>query len=186
MRDSIIILFCFSTLILFQPIPLHAQKDSMAEDFDAYINDHPNNDVEDKMNEAYLEKLEFEKSLHVYYRESLVNRKEAFVWGHTSSVIIFWMVITIVLFGLIFSAIQFYISMLNTRLQIQKNADSEINKGEISSRTKLKISLEGFEVNSSVLGVIILIISLAFFYLYLVYVYPVMESNIENGILPGT
>jgi hypothetical protein len=39
----------------------------------------------------------------------------------------------------------------------------------------LDLSTAGLKVSSPVLGVIILVISLAFFYLYLVYVYPISE-----------
>ena len=41
--------------------------------------------------------------------------------------------------------------------------------------THLELSAKGIVVNSSVLGVIILGLSLAFFYLYLVYVYPIQN-----------
>ena len=41
--------------------------------------------------------------------------------------------------------------------------------------TSFSASATGISVSSPVLGVIILVISLAFFYLYLVYVYPISE-----------
>jgi hypothetical protein len=41
--------------------------------------------------------------------------------------------------------------------------------------TRFEISAKGLVVNSSVLGVIILTLSIAFFYLYLVYVYPIQN-----------
>lgn len=41
--------------------------------------------------------------------------------------------------------------------------------------TKLQVSGSGVVVESSVLGVVILTLSLVFFYLYLVYVYPVVN-----------
>jgi len=40
---------------------------------------------------------------------------------------------------------------------------------------QLELGQTGLKVSSPVLGVIILVISLAFFYLYLVYVYPIGE-----------
>jgi hypothetical protein len=46
---------------------------------------------------------------------------------------------------------------------------------EPESITEFEASAKGIKVSSPVLGVIILVISLAFFYLYLVYVYPISE-----------
>jgi len=40
-------------------------------------------------------------------------------------------------------------------------------------KNELEVSTSGIKVNSSVLGVIILILSIAFFYLYILYVYPI-------------
>ena len=42
--------------------------------------------------------------------------------------------------------------------------------------TQLEVSAKGIVVNSSVMGVIILALSLAFFYLYLVYIYPITDA----------
>lgn len=127
-----------------------------------------------------LEKLKYEKSAYTYYMESLDNRRKVFGWTHFSSVVIFWMVTIIVLFGLIFSTIQFRISMLNA----QKKAASNLATEDESTKTGLKISMSGLEVNSSVLGIIILVISLAFFYLYLIYIYPVKEFQFDDKELP--
>ncbi len=41
--------------------------------------------------------------------------------------------------------------------------------------TQLELSQSGLKVSSPVLGVIILVLSLAFFYLYLTHVYPISE-----------
>ncbi len=41
--------------------------------------------------------------------------------------------------------------------------------------TEIVASVKGIKVSSPILGVIILVISLLFFYLYLVYVYPITE-----------
>ena len=57
-------------------------------------------------------------------------------------------------------------------------ADNEVakimamEKGEV---TELEASVKGIKVSSPVLGVIILVISLLFFYLYLAFVYPIQE-----------
>lgn len=50
------------------------------------------------------------------------------------------------------------------------------NSSDPVSVTKIEASLQGIKVSSPVLGVIILIISLLFFYLYLIFVYPVKDA----------
>ena len=94
-------------------------------------------------------------------KEIPVHRREVFEWQLSSSKIIFYVVIFLVLIGVFFSGVQFYAAH-------KKNfMDDKV--------TEISASAKGIKVSSSVLGVIILIISLMFFYLYLVYVYPINE-----------
>lgn len=95
-----------------------------------------------------------------YFENLLVgldHRERVFEWQHNSSIAIFYVVIGIVLIGLYFSWMQFHRA-----------------KGEVGETT-VEASKDGFKVSSPVLGVIILLLSLAFFYLYLVHVYPISE-----------
>ncbi len=86
------------------------------------------------------------------------------------------MVIIIVFFGLIFSGIQFYIS-LQTSLAGKKAQNAEAAPNPSPEVAEFEASLQGVKVKSSVLGIIILSISLAFFYLYLAHVYPIFEAG---------
>ncbi len=96
------------------------------------------------------------------YRSSgYEHRKRVFEWQLFSSKIIFYVVIFLVIVGLFFSGVQFYAAY-------KKNFKNE-------KVTELNASATGVKISSTVLGVIILIISLLFFYLYLVYVYPITE-----------
>lgn len=114
---------------------------------------------------------------------SLQHRRRVFDWQHASSIIIFWVVIIIVFIGLIFSGIQFYISMQSSlagkKKRRAKNAlaesQSETTESQPAEVAEFEASLQGIKVKSSVLGIIILGISLAFFYLYLAHVYPISE-----------
>ncbi len=102
-------------------------------------------------------------SLRSYYQyriEGFEHRTRIFQWQHFSTRIIFWMVILIVLAGLYFSWMQFHATKDSTQLP----------------ETTLEASAKGFKVSSPVLGVIILAISLAFFYLYLVHIYPIVNT----------
>jgi len=118
-----------------------------------------------------------------FYISSLQHRRRVFDWQHASSIIIFWVVIIIVFIGLIFSGIQFYISMQSSlagkKKRRTKNALAESQPETVESHSpevaEFEASLQGIKVKSSVLGIIILGISLAFFYLYLAHVYPISE-----------
>ncbi len=97
------------------------------------------------------------------YLWSLQHDKEVYEWQRFSTKIIFYAVILLVFLGMAFSGIQFYKSY-----KITDSADKTPD-----TPTELELSLKGIKVTSSILGVIILVISLAFFYLYLVHVYPI-------------
>lgn len=112
----------------------------------------------------------YRDAMAAYYQyrvSGFSHRKRVFAWQLFSTKLIFWAVLLLVFSGITFSGIQFYKSMR------QDFAGSE--DGSEDSVTEFEASPTGIKVTSPVLGVIILTISLAFFYLYLVYVYPIRE-----------
>lgn len=120
----------------------------------------------DSTREMYLDAL----YAHYEYRVSgFEHRKEVFAWQLFSSKLIFWTVLLLVFSGICFSGIQFYKSI--SLEQTEDESTSSIS----NNKTEIEASPTGIKVSSSVLGVIILVISLIFFYLYLVYVYPIKE-----------
>ena len=80
----------------------------------------------------------------------------------------------IVLSGLAFAGIQFYISMKQMSVR-KKSEDNQLGSG-----TNLELSASGIKVTSSVLGIIILAISIGFFYLYLAHVYPIKFLDLQE------
>lgn len=104
------------------------------------------------------------------------HRKRVFEWQLVSSKIIFVVVTLLVLIGLYFSWVQFRSSL---RRQITTSQESQEGKPQsLTSEgpvTELEATLSGVRISSPILGVIILIVSFLFFYLYLVYVYPISE-----------
>jgi cytoskeletal protein RodZ len=92
-----------------------------------------------------------------YYEWGLNHRMRVLWWQHVTTRAIFFVVLLLVGVGVYFSWVQF-----------KAAPPSE-------SSHELEVSLEGIKVSSPVLGVIILTLSLAFFYLYLTFVYPVQE-----------
>lgn len=99
-----------------------------------------------------------------YYRQRAAeyrHRGDTLRWQLLSTKITFVVVVLLVLTGVVFSGIQFRIALQGLR------------KGREPETTEVRLSGQGIEVRSSILGVVLLVISLGFFYLYLVYVYPI-------------
>jgi hypothetical protein len=113
----------------------------------------------------------YQQALRAYYsyRETgYVQRLDVFAWQALSSKIIFVVVIVLVFAGIYFAAIQFHVGLKRKKAPDAKAAQE-------AEATEFVFSLSEFKVKSPVLGVIVLTISLAFFYLYLVYVYPIVN-----------
>jgi hypothetical protein len=108
-----------------------------------------------------------------YFRQGMDHRAKTFRWQHFSTRVIFVSVLILVSVGLYFSYLQF-------RMYLREPQDAARRtggKGERESMdSNLELSTGGIKVSSNVLGVIILALSLAFFYLYLVYVFPISET----------
>jgi hypothetical protein len=104
-------------------------------------------------------------------------RSRVFEWQLFSSRVIFLIVLVLVAAGVYFAAVQFHVALAAARRGgVSVAGASEVdNAARGALQTQLEISAKGVIVNSSVLGVIILALSLAFFYLYLVYVYPIQN-----------
>lgn len=103
------------------------------------------------------------KGYYDYRVKGFDHRARVFEWQLLSSRIIFVLVILIVVVGLYFSWLQFIAGL-------RGNADRE----NMSTTVEATVA-GGIKVSSPVLGVIILTLSLIFFYLYLVHIYPVSE-----------
>ena len=89
------------------------------------------------------------------YEFELNHRENVLKWQHLSTQIILFVVLVLVSLGLYFAWVQFHSDTIN------------------QEKSELELSVNGVKMSSPVLGVIILTLSLGFFYLYLVYVYPI-------------
>lgn len=113
--------------------------------------------------EALLERY---RRLQQHHVTMLEHREDVLRWQLTANQISFWMVLVLVFSGLVFAGIQF-----RTAMQGAKAPGDDAEK----PMQELSLGAEGITIRSSVLGVILLALSLALFYLYLVYVFPVEE-----------
>lgn len=100
---------------------------------------------------------------YTYRANGFEHRQAVFEWQLFSSKVIFWLVVTLVVIGVYFSWLQF-----------RAGLPREGEKAE-PAETTIEATTGGIKVSSPILGVIILVLSLAFFYLYLVHVYPISE-----------
>ncbi|MHC4556180.1 MAG: hypothetical protein ACYTFW_04500 [Planctomycetota bacterium] len=136
-------------------------------------------DLDESTKEKYLELI---SKYFQYHISSYQHREKVFAWQHCSSQIIFAVVIILVFTAIYFSWLQFRQSLAPRRNKVAKQArksasaedTDDITTHEVGE-TQLEASIKGIKVSSPILGVIILVISLLFFYLYLVHVYPVTE-----------
>lgn len=106
-----------------------------------------------------------------YYETGLEHRARVFAWQHFSTRIIFFVVLGLVVVGVYFAWVQFRRGLAQQAIESPEGTD----KATAQTGHEVEISPKGIRVSSPVLGVVILALSLAFFYLYLVYVYPITE-----------
>jgi hypothetical protein len=111
---------------------------------------------------------DYNLALIEYQQWTLRDLRTTYRWQNISSVIIFVMVILLVGAGIYFSWIQFKASGF---------------KGVSSS---LGATPQGVQLNTSVVGLIILGLSMGFFYMYLVYVYPINITNAAQALSAAT
>lgn len=131
--------------------------------FDPMLPESPNPLLADSLtNEKYQAALQ---EYYDYHISGLQHRSKVFRWQLFSSKIIFIVVIILVFAGIYFAAVQFYIGIKQVKEKIP----------DYNDRTEITASMKGIKVSSPVLGVILLVISLAFFYLYLVHVFPIED-----------
>ena len=128
--------------------------------------------LDEPTREDYLAAL---RGYYQYTLDGQAHRSKVFAWQYTSSIVIFVVVILLVLVGVYFSWVQFQRSVEPRAQAGKKPAANTEATGTKATQTTIKASAEGFEISSPVLGVIILALSLGFFYLYLAYVYPINE-----------
>lgn len=111
------------------------------------------------------------RALYEDHIASFDYNRRVFEWQMTSTKVSFWVVIGLVGAGILFAGIQF-------RRAMNATGDAQ------DLTTDLEISGKGIKMSSPVLGVIILGISLGFFFLYLRHVYPIEQVRLIGADRP--
>jgi hypothetical protein len=134
------------------------------------------------------------KAYSEYYRTETslyAQRRASFDFELASAKMILAAVLLLVLSGLIFAALQFWHAIYGVpavgpaREGVNGGADTlgtlpqptaaDSVQNDLSS--DLEISLTGFKLKSSILGLLLVVVSMGFFYLYIRYVYPIQVVN---------
>jgi hypothetical protein len=116
---------------------------------------------------------------------NFMHQQRSFTWQYYSGIAIFILVIVIVAIGLLLSYQQF---KLNERLvtsvkSTKVDATDKVitintpDPASVFTTNTLEIGKDGVKINTAVIGLIILSLSIGFFFLYLKYVYPITFVN---------
>lgn len=121
--------------------------------------------------QKYLEAMQ---RYYEYRANGYEFRSRVFEWQLFSSRATFLVVLLLVGVGIYFAAVQFHVALSAARQSAAQPGTGPGNATVTEGlNTRLEFTATGVIVNSSVMGVVILALSLAFFYLFLVYVYPI-------------
>jgi hypothetical protein len=135
------------------------------------------------------------------YKIRVINEHErVYHWQYISGIVIFFVVMLLVLCGVWFSWMQFQLAhhtpaaaatAATTIVATTSGAASEGGASAVAAETQkdsvteFSASPQGIKVASSTIGVVILVISMCFFYLYLHFVYPISVDKAEQIPEPG-
>ena len=114
-------------------------------------------DYERDLVTSYLEEIRAETEIRLSLLE---HRRRTYWWQYYSTIFIFVVVHAIVGIGVYLSWLHF------------KDATAEAPQGP-DTVTTVEASFQGLKISSRLVGLIILLISVGFFYLYLQFVYPI-------------
>lgn len=194
-------------LLLAAPITASAQGDpGKAFDFGSLVEKQatpktPFVAAPDLCNEGTDEAREacarWQKAAYDHQSWMLEYRQKTFEAHHVYTMIVFMIVCAMVLLGMYLSYKEFAIGAARRQKLIERliqrvrrraggrpdearaEGDQELSAEEqAAAATALEIGTSGVKVTSQVLGVIVLVVSMGFFYLYLKTVYPIQESSV--------
>lgn len=137
---------------------------------------------------AITASYQYDYESHMYDIESLHHRAASIQWSLFASQVMFGVVLILVFSGLAFAAIQFRLAMRApvTAPETDAKPAKPVTATGSDLSTQLEVTEKGLKIQSSVLGVIILALSMAFFYLYAEFVYPIHElTHQSNDVAQG-
>lgn len=120
------------------------------------------------------------RDLVTNYNEFVLKHSmEAYKWQLLSAKLIFFVSILIVICGLYLSYLQFKSSQKrfekvgNRARKKEDGSSSDEEKKEVNTITSLHLGKEGIKVDSAVIGLVILVVSIVYFFLYLRFAFQI-------------
>ena len=164
-KFALAIILCFCVYYL----PVHAQimVDSCQSDILQVFED---SQQVFKDSQGYMEN-------QIRVEEAKVNYK-IFALNHAKCLYKFQFIMTIVIFILVLAIVAF--GMYLSYLQFSKDY---IKDNEKSTATNLKIGLTQLEISSNIIGLVILVISLAFFFIFVTKIYEITDINNPKSLV---
>ena len=129
--------------------------------------------------EALLRHNEFEKERFAYDLFRFNDNKDSFRFQYIQTWVIFAIVVLLVMSGVYLAYLQFKLDEKKALAQLEiqkllaKNTVAEplVGTSAVGGETSLEVSTSGIKITSSVIGLVVLAMSFAFFYLYVLHVY---------------
>lgn len=151
-------------------------------------------EFEKSVAKAHIELIHADNKARLDHRIALMKHDEAiFAWQRWASEVLLWVVVAVVSCGLAFSGYQLVVvmEMARRRLRqqqdvVQGEANAQGQDGIPSLASQLAISAGKLEVTSSVVGVTVLVISIAFLYLFVREVYTIKPLSMSPAAKPPT
>ena len=125
-----------------------------------------NEELQRYKNSRYAIEIEYTRKYYEYLSKKADINVMQFQWQRTASERLLWLVVVVVLAGVVFSGYQLWRASKTNDLP----ADSTI-----------EIAAQKIKITSSVVGVIVLAISIIFFYFFLIEVYRVKVIDMESS-----
>lgn len=173
MKTTILVLMSFISLSTFGQNTDSVNSQDLIG-FANYINSDKNEllpDINVIANDTLLTKVGNE-----YNEFAFKHRIKVYKWQLISAKIIFVISILIVLVGLYMSYLHFRIS---TKISMSSDDVSQVNsksnRNTSESPTSFQFGKDGIKIQSTVIGLIILVISIVYFLMYLKYIYPIKD-----------
>ena len=129
--------------------------------------------------ESLLRHEAFEKERFAYDVFRFDDNKDSFTFQNIQTWVIFVIVMLLVISGVYLAYLQFKLDEKKAlaQLEIQKllarNSATELQLGTSAGNgeNSLEVSISGIKITSSVIGLVVLAMSFAFFYMYVLHVY---------------
>lgn len=119
-----------------------------------------------------------------YLVEQMDHSRNSYEWQLWSTKTIFVIVLLLVACGVGVSLLQILFGLGFFEPRRRADGDASLHGQRVQraiwSKTKIKIGIEGAEVETQIAGIVLLMLSLAFFYLYVQNVYPIRVSSQVN------